>query len=267
MPKKDLIRRCESIQSHVLNREWADEKEIAEFWPKHSDRARAWEDCFGHLRFIQGRAEGSTGRLGDADAVALKALTDEPVTLQLTDLTQVSVFPKSFRALMWFHQHDFAIAVLADREDMLREMIAKNLPEKNEVEDIWQLIDMIVDELTAQMATVCYAATMPGVSVDKELAERPPGEFTDMHPVDMARIHRAFWDANVMRIGVLPYLVAPKRSEKAEEGTKRMSWSVFGSEMANVFKVDVNEILNNRSLPSLLAQVQLGGKTLGGGLL
>lgn len=117
------------------------------------------------------------------------------------------------------------------------------------------------------MATVCYAATTPGVGVDKELAEKPPPEFLDMHPADMARIHRAFWDVNVMRIGVLPYLVAPKRSERSEEGAKRMSWSVFGAEMANVFKVEVSEILNDRSLTSLLAQIQLGGKTLGGGLL
>lgn len=265
MPKRELIRRCESLRKHILSREWADEHEIAEVWPKQSDRARAWEDCFGHLRYIQGRAESSLQVGVNADAEMLKALNDEPQSLLLTNLLQVSVYPKCFNALLWFHHKDFAVAVLADREDAIREMLTKNLPEKHEIDGIWSLLDRIEEEIARQQCIIAYAATRPGLNVDRDEVNDPPQDWLDLHPMDFIRIHQAFWEVNVKRIGFIPYLVTPKRVEGKEGAPKRMSWSVFGAEMANIFKTDVAEILNNRSLVSLLGQVRLGGDVLQGG--
>ena len=265
MKRRDLIKKCDQLRSHILNREWASEDEVAEFWPKHNASLDEWVACFGHLRFIQGRAEAAQPRFANADQIALAALREEPVTLTLENLTQVSVYPKSFNALLWFHYVDYCIAFLADREDFLKTIIEKELPERQQMPQILETLEAISEALGKNLSRIAYAATRAGPATDTDEAFNPPQEFMDLSPSDIVRIHRAFWEVNLMRTSAMPYLVAPQKA--GADRPRRMSWSVFGAEMANLFKCDVADILNDKSLVALLAQVRLGSKTLDRGVL
>lgn len=265
MKRRDLIKKCDQLRSHILNREWASEDEVAENWPKHNASLVEWVACFGHLRFIQGRAEATQPRFANADQLALAALTEKPVALILENLTQVSVYPKSFNALLWFHFVDYCIAFLADREEFLKTIIEKELPERQEMPKILETLEAISEAVGRNLSRIAYAATRAGPAVDTDEVFDPPQEFLDLSPSDLLRIHQAFWEVNVMRTSTIPYLVAPQTPGK--DGPRRMSWSVFGAEMANLFKCDVAQVLNDKSLVALLAQVRLGSKTLDRGVL
>ena len=64
---------------------------------------------------------------------------------------------------------------------------------------------------------------------------------------------------NARRLTPIPLLLGPSSSSKP--GDKTMGWNVFFATTAKHYKVDVRELMQNRSLVSLLAQVQLAQPT------
>lgn len=271
MKRAKLIDRCDRLRSHILAREWATEEEIGEWWPKKRDPLDKWMECFGHLRFLMGRAESAQNRIDNADQQLLDALNETPVALPLPELPQTRIYPKSFNALLWFHHKDYAVTVMHGKLDIIDYLIESNDPLRLEFKNIWATREALVEFIGKQTTIMAYAASTPGPSVDKDVVENPPDEWLNLSPQELALVHQAFFDINVRRISLIPYLAIQPRSEmrnkdKREVQKRRLSWSVFGAEMANVFKTDVADILNNRSLTALMAQIRLGSEALHVGL-
>jgi hypothetical protein len=266
MNRAKLIEHCDRLRSHILSREWAAEEEIGEIWPKQRDPKDKWIECFGHLRFFMGRAEAAQNRIDNADQKLLAALNQDPIPVPLAESLQTKVYPKSFNALLWFHHRDVVVTILQGRLNVLDHIIENNLPEKLQIENIWSLREMIEVEIGRLLTVMAYAATTPGVGIDVEAVESPPEMFQNLSPQELVLIHQAFFEANVNRISLIPYLSITSRNDedrtKKTNSKRRLSWSVFGSEMANIFKTDVSDILNNRSLTALLAQIRLGADGL-----
>jgi len=206
-----------------------------------------------------GRAEWHQSRREEAEEEVLKALQDEERHMLLVNGDPIAVYPKSFEALLWFRNKDFTVEFLAVRMEALRQAIEEGTLTPEQCPQPRKLLADGEAELGYQFATLCYAACTPGPSIDREAVEDPPENFRELHPIDVMRIMGAFQEVNAKRLTPIPLLLGPTGSTNTKE--KSMGWNVFFATTAKHYKVDVRDLMRDRSLVSLLAQVQLAQPT------
>jgi hypothetical protein len=209
------------------------------------------------MRYM-GRAEWHESRREEAEEEVLKALRDEPRRLMLVNGESVEVHPKSFEALLWFRNKDFAVEFLTVRMEALRQAIEEGTLTPEQCPQPRELLDDGEKEVGYQLATLCYGACTSGPSIDRSAVDDPPKEFRELHPIDVMRILSAFQDVNARRLTPIPLILGPSKSSPTE---KTPGWNVFFATTAKHYKVDVRELMRDRSLVSLLAQVQLAQPT------
>ena len=199
-----------------------------------------------------GRAEWFNTQSPEAEEELLKSLREEPETLTLLDGTSVGVYPKSFAALMWFRSHDWLLQWIHLRTEAIRTALEKGTIERGEYdpEDILLRGDQ---EVARQLSMMAYASCMPGVRVDYEAAKNPPEHFVECAPIDLWRINEAFARVNAKNLALVHAITNRKKSSSSQS----MSWNVFYASMARHLKVDVRELMEDRALVSILAQVYL----------
>jgi hypothetical protein len=210
------------------------------------------------MRFM-GRAEWHQSRREEAEEEVLRALRDEPQSLMLASGETVQVYPKSFEALLWFRDKDFVVEYLHTRITALRQAIEEGTLTPEQCPQPRKLLSDGEAELGLQLAMLCYAACQPGASVDRVAAEDPSQEFRELHPLDLFRIMKAFQEVNAKRLTPIPLLLGP--GDGKPKNDKVMGWNIFFATTAKHYKVDVRELMRDRSLVSLLAQVQLAQPT------
>lgn len=260
MTRKGLIGDCDKLRRHIEARGWASSEEIEDYYPKGGKSASkdAWWLYRGQLMRFMGRAEWHQSRKEEAEEEVLKALRDEPRVLTLASGEHVEVHPKGFEALLWFRDKDFTVEFLHTRITALRQAIDEGTLTPEQCPQPRKLLEDGEAELAHQIASLAYAACMEGPTVDREKAKNPPDSFINMHPLDLYRILDAYQEVNIKRLTPIPILLGPGDGNPKN---KPMGWNVFFATSAKHYKVDVRTLMRDRSLVSLLAQVQLAQPT------
>jgi len=260
LTRKGLINDCDRLRSHIESRGWASADELDGYYPEGGKSASKdkWWLYRGQLMRFMGRAEWHQSRRDDAEEEVLKALRDEPRSIVLADGEEVEVHPKSFEALLWFRDKDFTVEFLAVRMEALRQAIEEGTLTPEQCPQPRKLLADGEEELGYQFACLCYAACTPGPSVDRKAVEDPPQTFRELHSLDVIRILGAFQEVNAKRLTPIPLILGPSKSDPTN---KTPGWNVFFATTAKYYKVDVRDLMRDRSLVSLLAQVQLAQPT------
>lgn len=253
MTKRELVANCGQLRSHLLARSYVGEEEVASIWPKRSASKDAWWECRCQLMRFMGRAEWFNTQSAEAEEELLKSLREEPEWLTLLDGTRVGVYPKSFAALMWFRSHDWVLQWIHLRVEAIRAALEKGTLERGDY-DPTDLIERGELEVSRQLAMMAYAACMEGNSVDYDEAKRTPEQFKNCAPIDLWRIHEAFTRVNSKNLALV-HAISERKGGGGGNGS--MSWNVFYASMARHLKVDVRELMDDRALVSILAQVYL----------
>jgi hypothetical protein len=216
-----------------------------------------WWETRCQLMRMMGREDWHTSKREVAEEEILKAINDVKLPVALLNGDLVAVYPKSFDALLWFREHDYVLMWMQSRADFFREVyLNDNVPD---AEEPFTLLMKLDEEVSYHTRLMAYAACQPARSVDRTEFERedfdiPPPFDDSIDPIDLVRILRAFWEVNVTRLNLLPYLVGPRKEKDTQ---KRMSWNVFFATMAMNRKMDIHALMRDKSLISLLAQVRL----------
>lgn len=261
MNKRDLITDCERLESHIRAREYATESEFSTYRPEKDKRASKdewWAYRCQLLRFM-GRAEWHESRRDEAEELVLKALREEPEKLELLSGETVYVQPKCFDALLWFRDLDFFVQWLWVRMEAIRGAMDDGSLREEDCADPISLLADGDEELTYQTARLCYAACDFGIAIDREAVNDPPQMYREIDTIDALRILTAFNQVNASRLTPIPILLGPRKKDK--DGNRPVGWSVFFSTTGRHFKIDARELMQNRSLASLLAEVQLSQPT------
>ncbi len=254
MTKRELVANCGQLRSHLLAKGYVGETEIGSIWPKRSAAKDTWWECRCQLMRFMGRAEWFHSMSPEAEEELLKSLREEPEHLTLLDGTEVSVYPKSFAALMWFRSHDWVLQWIHLRVEAMRATLDKGTIERGDY-DPADILERADAEVSRQLTMLAYAACMEGVGVDYEAAKKPPEHFAECSPVDLWRIHETFARLNSKNLALVNAVNMRKRKVNGDGGP--MSWNVFYSTMARHLKTDVRRLMEDRSLVSILAQIYL----------
>jgi len=274
MTKRELAGNCARLRSHIIARAFASHEELIEIWPRLCGceglspcakclraRKEAWWETRCQLMKFMGRAEFFSSTTEEAEEEILKAANEEPKRVVLLSLDEVTVYPKCMDALQWFRMHDMGVSLLQTYMDVMSASLEEGWTEQ-EAEHPFDLIKRTDVEIGLQLRTMCYAACNYGIRVDREEIDSPdfelPELFANIDAIDVARLHKYFYEVNVIRLNYLPYLMGPTKPGE----DKRMSWNVFYGTMANQLNSDMRSLMRDRSLVSLLAQVRLATPTI-----
>lgn len=258
MTKRELVASCNQLRSHLKARGYASDEELANIWPaRQNARKDDWWACRCQLLRFMGRAEWLYSRSPEAEEEVLATLRDEPVPLHLLTGQRILVYPKSFNALLWFREMDWALRFLWERSEAIRWSLENNQIERQDWDPSELLMRCQVEE-DRILRVMSAAACQPGLSVDPEAAENAGAPFDDLESLDMIRIHKTFVDVNATRLGLAETIVPSKTSKN---GSGPLSWNVFFSSLSKNLKVDMRDLMEDRSLASLLTQVHLSAPT------
>lgn len=248
---------CENMRRHLLARRRVTDLQLAEVWPSKRAPTEEWVRCYGTLRaWVYDEAEAQTAK-GMAEEQLLAALREEPIRITLLDGTTADVHPKGLDALLWLRARSWFTEWLAARLEALREAAANGTLERSGVPEPVGTMERIERELAYQLGAIAAVATTagPGGASYMEPGADVPERWTDMNPIDLFRVHKAFMEVNAARLDALSRIVRP--TKPGESGADRMSWNVFLSTLAMRLNEDPAKLARERSLVSLLATVRL----------
>lgn len=264
--KSQVYDRCGRLESHVRSRDLATDDELEEYRPAEEEddatKTQWWLYLCQLHRFL-GREHWMPKKSDEAESEVLKALKEEPEPVHLlatsrpgevTEDGRVLVYPKGLDALMWLSTRDTAVEWLAQRKKIIEQMCEDESILQVGMDNPWETVERISDEISYQLACMAYAVTREGAHFDGEDVEDPPEEWLNIDPVDIMRIHRKHVEVNAERLSMLPYLTGPGN---ADDDSDRASWSVFISTAARQQGRPAKEVARDQSLASLLAQINL----------
>lgn len=249
--KRELQEKCRRLETQVRERGLATDAELTEYRPTpRPDDDFAWLYWYAQLVRFCGRLETRDLASAEADGLVVAALRADPREVRLLDGTTVlSVYPKSFEALLNVHARDQLLTWLATRYAVCRQTA-------NPAE-VMDLLERLAAELAYQQHLVVWTATTAGYGVPfavDEARPTPPAEICALSSWDIVRIHQAFFDVNATRLQALEKLIRPSRDEV---GGGRPSWSVFIGSMALKWRVDPVKLMRDHALIQLLAMVKI----------
>lgn len=236
-------------------------EELYEQWAKDGDGHGRTKDelwrRYANLRALIARKVAEKKALSGlgietetADAEALAALNEEPAKVTLSNGDTVEVHPKSWATLNLLAAHEHVLTWLVVRREILASM---NQPDQQE------LLERTDAEINRRMAGLLATVVRPGPGHDLEELRNP--EETDagrrmmqLSPQDAVLLQQAHLRVNFSRLAVLPALVG----SDTKEGRRRLSWSGMFAQLGMKLRLNPKELMTDRSLPSLLAQIRLG---------
>ena len=249
-----VIQQCENLRTHVINRGLATALEVEKVWPgedgEEADLDRAWIKCYGWLRawrYVESIGEGGKE---EAQRKVTEILRDEPKEVSLTTGQRVSVYPKSFHALLWFRERDWLLGYLTSYlADLKAARASGDLPKSIFNPD--RLVDQIVEEIEKQLADIASVATSEGPKLPEEIVP-----IDDLSPIDFVFIHQAFVEVNTVRLASLDRIVRP------QGGRGETGWNVFYGTMSQKLGKSAAYLMKNESMASLVASARLAAPDL-----
>jgi hypothetical protein len=230
---------------HVRGRKLATDDEIAEITPRKSDRLIEWIKAYGWFRaWVYSEYTGDSGR-DRAEREVIAALNEEPELVRLTDGTEVRVYPKGMRALLWYSERDWLVEYLNDQLDLLRAIAehgAEHLPKRL---DIVSMSERIMDEIARQVGYCARVATTPGPAMPTTIEP-----WDDLSPIDAVFIATAFARVNGSRVQFLSKVARKRKGDS-------VAWSVFMGSMSQKTGTSAADLMDSRSLAALLSEAYL----------
>jgi hypothetical protein len=212
------------------------------------------------MRFM-GRVDFFSSTTDEAEQQLLQAAQNEPKPIVLMSGDIVHIQPKSMEALQWLRIRDMGVAWLQAYVEVIQASLDEGWTGQD-TDTSFTLLERADTEIGSQLRLMAYAVCNYGVKIDRaELDSEDfviPPPFDDIDPIDLIRVHKAFWEVNVLRLNHLPYLLGPT---KPGSDSKRMSWNVFYGTMAMKLNTDMEYLMKDKSLVALLAQVRLAQPT------
>lgn len=249
---------CARLRSHVLARHLAAPAEVEQATPGGDATPIEWARWYGQLRAWVWHQDETPSQRQEAEERLLDALHGKPRKVRLTDGTSVEVYPKGMEALLWFRARDMMLAWLDERVQLLHEAARTNQLDRTEIPNPSDVLEAATEEMTRQLALLCHMACTPGPALPADADDEPPQRYRDLHVWDLHFINRAWWQVNAAPLADLARIVG-----KTKGSSERMSWNVFQGTLAMRLRVAPEELAQNRSLISLLAQVRLAQPDLG----
>lgn len=260
-----LRRACERIEKRVQYKRLADEDELAEYRPGGSENKEKrglwpWIRWYGMLlqflvreeqrdrSLVGGDGETTEEQWRRADEEIVRAMRSAPSRLRLTTplhdnggtVEYVSVYPKSFEALVELYDRHCAIAWLTQRHPLLLDTDAAGL----------ELAGRALKEIVFQNQVCAWIICTPGARLP---FDDPPVDVPEMwkgiDTADLQRIQQVHIVVNALRLSALDKFVRPR----GDDDDERLSWSIFGGVMAERLKRPANELLRDMSLSELVA--------------
>ncbi len=253
---------------HIQARGWAADEELTDLWPGECGCLRrdlcsscrgqtkhVWYMCYAAIRQIFGRQEWHTSQQGQADLELLKVENEDPEKCVLTTGDSYEVHPKGLAALKFIDAHDWTLGFLAQWEETIRTALTTGTIDHEEFNNqTFTSLESIALEISYQLGVILEVAIYPGQHFDKEKALKPRQKLLEMDPIDLVIINDKFWEVNLRRFNMVPYIMGPP---KADPTQKRMGWSVFYAKVAREFNMDVTDLMQNKSLAKILTTVHL----------
>lgn len=254
--------RCRRVRNGVRVRNLATEEELQALYPGDDASYNAHIHYYAGLWRIYEREKYVTHGSEYATRHLLKALDSEPQAVELVSGDTVQAYPKSYDALLWFRDEYFwlnwhnvrheAIYEQADQYEALKEADQEPL---RGVERPVSATEEILIEIGRRSARILWAACHEGPALPWPYCERAPeeapGEWRDLHPIDVRRIETAFYEVNVGRLSFLP-----KPKDRRGQG---IAPEVFFAMRAKQTGLPVSELRRGRALAQDIAQVSLQG--------
>jgi hypothetical protein len=237
---EELERRCETIADHLRSRKMATEEEIAACFDQPADDEMRAVLVYGDLRALHAQRVNGTG----ARQEVLAALSDEPAIVTLDNQKTLTVYPKSFRALL-------TIARIGERIDYLLRHSAQLLDAGVAMND--ELFIRVDREVVFLYSALVFGATHAGPKVpfeDLRRLEKMPPWINDLTSIEVQRIHIAFVRVNAVRLAVIARLM---KLEAAKEDGPGSTWATFFSLRSDETHIPSPSLMRDHSLASQMA--------------
>lgn len=258
--QKNLEGRCELLERNVLRQKLATEAELAAHRPggeQNTDTEAEgwlrWNDVLNrHHAKVQFHQFEETAR-ARADRILADALLEVPRNIQLIQPSTpggipptISVHPKSAAAITRIGAHDDQVALCAWALDHIRE---------HQEPETLELLPQFTEEMNYHAAVILWIVTHPGPGLPfPRLEYQPdvPQRFFDMDAVDGHRLLGAYQDIHRVRMLAVEDLFASESTDH-----RRASWATFFAVASAEFKESPQDLMENRSLASVVVQFQL----------
>lgn len=252
-----LREQCQILEGAVRAARSAPPEELVAYRPGGPANPRrdtwGWVRWYGQLcRFIAQGPPTAPG-LADPEAEVLKAMRREPLTVtpvhdQHPDLPRpLAVWPKAFDALLHLEAREGWIGLLA----AARAHFAEDLTPAGR-----DALLAVSDELSYQERLCAWAVTHPGPGLPWEAARdrapEVPAWTAALEAWDLLRIQRAHRTVNLLRTNCLSELVKPVAPGQAERSA---GWHVFFAQAAEGLRAPARELMRDRSLAEVVAEV------------
>lgn len=280
-----LRERCAGNRRHLLARALVSEAELDEVEPDDDSSLRYWVEYYGQLRAWLWVQDDTPTKRDEAEEKVLKALREAPEVVTLSDDRRVNVYPKSLDALLWFRDTDHFVRRLNRRvnEVLLRlDTAPDSLPDEI-VRGPAEAMAATSRELAYQLALMAAVAIEPGATLPKWATseERPPvpaisrrlwfwrrraqhnpiARTLRFDPVDLIALNQKFREVNAGRLGALQYVLPPKKLTESR-ATHAFSFDVMIGQIAMKTGADPEYLTKERSLVSLISQVELAAPVI-----
>lgn len=254
---------CHALKSAILRRNLASEDEVRAVMPTAEDSYNKHVHGYAMMQALRAREQFLAHGSEYASKKLMAALSDEPVEVELTDTTKVSVYPKSeaglrvlgaqYDVLNWVN--DRAAELLRQCNDYEKDQ-AEGLKPLDGIKSPFELLEEAAVEQGYRTGLIMWIACTPGVRLPwpygapVPLRAEVPARWMDLHPLDVQRIESAIAEANAARLRFLP---------KPKERGRGVTVDQFFAQTAKATGHPVRHLRENVSLLSLLAQVVLAG--------
>lgn len=222
----------------------------------------AWLRFFGQLQLLRGRAQGPGGAAGTSDAspelrasdaVAIAALSEQPA--RVASAPGLSVYPKSFAALLHCHAREIMVCHLARVVGIANRADAPDA--------LVSALTEAADELGYQTRLLAWIATSPGPALPFGDADTPapalPREIADLDAFVVLDINRTFAKVNWASLKAMEALITP--DDETEGPSRRLAWSPFFGSLSIELHENPVDLIRHRSLASVLASTQLAASS------
>lgn len=254
---------CRSLKKGILRRNLASEDEVDAVYPTEGDSYNKHIHGYAMLQSMRQREQFLAHGSDYASRKLMAALGDEPVEVELTDTTKVSVYPKSEAALRVLETQYWILNWLNVRCEALRQQAdayeqdkADGMEPTEGVDSPLSVLEAATTEANYRVGLILWIACTPGVRLpwpySAPVPERSavPDRWMDLHPLDVQRIESAIAEANAARLRFLP---------KAKERGKGVTVDQFFAQQAKATGHPVRHLREDVSLLSQIAQVVLAG--------
>lgn len=252
-----LAARCADLRDSLLSLGHVSQADLADYWPGGAENHEAppgnWIFCYAQLVRMLGweSPEASALERAAAEREVLAALRREPAHLELVQAlpdgrSHLTVYPKSFHALLRLDEQDALLARLAEAAEQLRQGPASTLTER---------LGQVLEEIEYQQQVCVWILTTPGVGLpfgDADLRPVPPTWLAELDAADLVRVLRAHREVNGRRVAALSALIG-----RARKTVGRASWAVIGASAASELHTASYTLFRDWSLAEWMAQYHL----------